>query len=83
MGGAKGNPLFAYMYQAFVTMYAHVDRIPEYFMIDVMLSAAYTHIPQVRGMIDTVPVNNIHRLYLADKLAESSVTLPADTYAYK
>ena len=83
MGGAKGNPLFAYMYQAFVTMYAHVDRIPEYFMIDVMLSAAYTHIPQVRGMIDAVPVNNIHRLYLADKLAESSVTLPADTYAYK
>ncbi len=83
MGGKPGNPLFAYMLQAFTTLYALTDRIPDYFMIDVMMSAAYTHIPQVRSMIDAEPVNNLHRLYLADKLADATVELPSDTYAYK
>lgn len=83
MGGKQGNPLFSYMLQAFVALYGLTDHIPDYFMIDVMLSAAYTHIPQVRAMIDAEPVNNLHRLYLAGKLADASVDLPADTYAYK
>lgn len=83
MGGMKGNPLFSLMYQAFVKLYTQTNRIPDYFMIDIMLSAAYTHIPSVRQMIDEVPQNNIHRFYLVNHLADRDINLPKDTYVYK
>ncbi|MEF2736683.1 polysaccharide biosynthesis protein [Bifidobacterium pseudolongum subsp. globosum] len=83
MGGMKGNPLFSVMYQAFVKLYSRTNHIPDYFMIDIMLSAAYTHIPSVRQMIDAVPQNNIHRFYLANHLNDGDIELPEDTYAYK
>lgn len=83
MGGIKENPLFSIMYQAFVKLYTRVNRIPDYFMIDIMLSAAYLHIPSVRQMIDEVPQNNLHRFYLADHLNDRDLELPKDTYAYK
>lgn len=83
MGGVKGNPLFTLMTKAFTAMYAKVARTPDYFMIDVMLSAAYTHIPSVRTMIDSVPANNLHRFFIAQHLGSSHLQLPEDTYAYK
>lgn len=83
IGGAPGNPLFTYMYQAFVTLYSLTDHTPDYYMIDVMLSAAYTHIPAVRKIIDAVPPNNLHRFFLAQHLGSAKRPLPADTYAYK
>lgn len=83
MGGTQGNPLFSYMLQSFITLYTLTNHVPDYFMIDVMLSAAYTHIPQVRSMIDSVPENNLHRFFLAQHLRDAKITLPTDTYVYK
>ncbi len=83
IGGVKKNPLFLLMNQAFVDMYKRVDHVPDYFMSDVMLSAAYTHIPAARKMIDAVPVNNTHRFYLVNHLADRDINLPKDTYVYK
>lgn len=64
-------------------MYKRVDHVPDYFMSDVMLSAAYMHIPAARKMIDAVPVNNTHRFYLVNHLADGDINLPKDTYVYK
>lgn len=83
MGGVQGNPLFSYMLQSFTILYTLTDHVPDYFMIDVMLSAAYTHIPQVRSMIDSVPENNLHRFFLAQHLGSAKITLPTNTYVYK
>lgn len=79
------NPFCRLMYQAFVQLYKDVTYNPEYFMIDVLLMAAYQHYPNVRKNIDVVPVNNPERFLLGDQLnnPRSTLNLPPNEYINK
>ena len=59
--------------------------LPDYFMIDVMLSAIYTHCPEFARMIDAVPDNNEGRFALSEQMDSTAATpdIPAGTYLNK
>lgn len=85
IAGAKGNPLFKCMYEALSKLVRLGKGVPEYFMIDVVLSEAYTHYPEFKRMVDSVPDNNLDRFKLSGQLqsTDEKPKLPADNYINK
>ncbi|MBR4540153.1 MAG: glycosyltransferase [Clostridia bacterium] len=53
-----GDPLAAFLTAALRTYWRKYPAMPDYYLIDELIDAAYRLIPQVRRMIDGVPLNN-------------------------
>lgn len=85
IAGVQHNPLFTIMEHSLVGMVKLGKGLPDYFMIDVMLSAIYTHCPEFARMIDAVPDNNEGRFALSEQMDSTAATpdIPAGTYLNK
>ena len=59
MSGSKGNPIFAYLQDAFIQWWNDFDMVIDYVILDYFLLAAYKRIPFFRESIDSVPDNDI------------------------
>ena len=58
IASTQGNPLFDYAGRSLTHLVTRGKGIPEYFMLDVMLSVAYTRHAEFTAMIDAIPANN-------------------------
>lgn len=56
--GKADNKLFAYVYDALLYWWKHHDKIVDYVIVDYIIWTAYCGIPQIKKLIDAVPVNN-------------------------
>lgn len=71
----RGNPLCSLVYQSFVNMYKELNYNPEYFMLDVFLMAVYRRSPDIRHILNNIPINNTERFLLSDQLCRPISTL--------
>ncbi|MBR3741240.1 MAG: glycosyltransferase [Clostridia bacterium] len=53
-----GDPLMTFLTDAYRTYWRKYADVPDYYLLDEMIDAAYRLIPAVRREIDSVPVNN-------------------------
>ncbi len=53
-----GDPLMAFLTAAYAIYWRKFADVPDYYLLDEMIDAAYRLIPKVKQMIDSVPVNN-------------------------
>lgn len=85
LASVPGNPFMKYIYDCFAKVFSVIDAVPEYFLFDAFIYNAYTHIPQVKAMIDAVPANNSASFDMSEQLnqVKTKPTLPEDTYINK
>ena len=84
----KHNPLFVKLAKAFELYLQQTDVFVDYFMFDQFVDMLYQRDPEIRRMIDEVPMNNakVHRLgSLLGEHFETAywATLTEDTYLFK
>ena len=58
MGCHPGDPLMIFLTEGYRTYWRKYADVPDYYLLDEMIDAAYRLIPSVRREIDSVPVNN-------------------------
>ena len=59
MAGSKGNPIFAYLQDAFIQWWNDFDMVIDYVILDYFLLSAYKKIPFFQKSIDSVPDNDV------------------------
>ncbi len=65
LASVPGNPFMDYIYRCFCKVFRKIPAVPEYFLFDAFIMNAYRHIPEVRAMVESVPINNTDSLELA------------------
>lgn len=85
LASVPGNPLMKYIYDCFVAVFSRIPAVPEYFLFDEFFHDAYMHIPQVRTMIDAIPVSNDGRFELSEQMDSTAAepTVAPGTYIHK
>ncbi len=88
LGGHKGNPIFGEVSRMFFEYLSKETVFVDYFMFDQFIDILYENNPQIREMIDDVPMNNpdVHALapILCDKTDMSSLAgLGSETFIFK
>ena len=85
IASTQGNPLFDYAGRSLTHLVTRGKGIPEYFMLDVMLSVAYTRHAEFTAMIDAIPANNEGRFALSEQMdsTEAQPRIPSSTYINK
>lgn len=53
-----GGPLMTFLTAGYKIYWQKYADVPDYYLLDAMIDAAYRHIPKVKQMVDGVPVNN-------------------------
>lgn len=84
----KNNPLFVKLAKAFELYLQQTDVFVDYFMFDQFVDMLYQRDPEIREMIDAVPMNNAHVHRLGALLGNSFdkvqwAALSEDTYLFK
>ena len=85
IASTQGNPLFDYAGRSLTHLVTRGKGIPEYFMLDVMLSVAYTRHAEFTAMIDAIPANNEGRFAQSEQMdsTEAQPRIPSSTYINK
>ena len=88
-GGYKHNIVFNYLKKAFEHYWQSNNTAIDYLFFDHLIEIGYDCIPDIKKMIDSVPINNIHRDDLQSSMNEKihankfySIIKP-DTVLYK
>lgn len=68
--GQKECPLFSYVYEALLYWWERHDRLIDYVIVDYVIWAGYTGVPEIKRLIDAVPANNENIWLMARKLNE-------------
>lgn len=71
MASGKGNPIFAFLSNAFYTYLKQENYLICYLLIDCFLALGYENIEKMRQLVDDVPVNNTDIFLMASKYNES------------
>lgn len=58
MQAQRGNRLMRFLSKAYEAYWQKYDTVIDYYLLDALIDAAWRHIPEVRQMIDHVPLNN-------------------------
>lgn len=53
-----GSPLVSFLAAGYAAYWRKYADLPDYYLMDEMIDAAYRHVPAVKRLIDGVPVNN-------------------------
>ncbi|GHV89636.1 polysaccharide biosynthesis protein [Spirochaetia bacterium] len=64
----KNNVFFNYMKDFFYAYWEKYDELIDYFLIDYAIALGYELIPQIRTMLDNVPINNPNLYSLQNNL---------------
>lgn len=88
-GGYRNGPLFEFMSEALAAFWLKNGRSIDYLLVDYLIEVAYSEIPVIRALLDSVPCNNPHRDDLQAAMNEAlpgtafdSIIQP-DTVLYK
>jgi hypothetical protein len=68
IGGNKNNMLFEFVKNFFFEYWKQYNILIDYFLIDYTIAVAYDSIPQIKKMMDDVPLNNQHLYVIQDNL---------------
>jgi hypothetical protein len=74
-----GDPLAAFLTEAYEIWWKRYGDVPDYYLLDELIDAAYRQLPRVKREIDAVPVNNERIFDLYDMRNEAY--LPEKTEA--
>lgn len=77
LGGWKGNVLYRFLVNAFERYWQTNDRAIDYLFFDHIILIAYTQIPAIQHLLDSIPDNNIHR---DDLQAAMNAAVPATDF---
>lgn len=89
LGGWKGNVFFRFLRDAFERYWQVSPCAIDYLFFDYVIELAYNRLPALRELIDSVPVNNLHRDDLQAAMNEArpasdfASILQPDTVLYK
>lgn len=61
LGGWRQQTLFEFMKDAFEQYWQTEDAAIDYLLVDYLIYLAREEVPYIRGVMDAVPINNVHR----------------------
>ena len=76
-GGYRNGPLFRFMRDALDASWTRSGRSIDYLLVDHLIALAYSEIPEIRALMESIPVNNLHR---DDLQAAMNEALPAEAF---
>lgn len=77
LGSFKNNPLVYFIKTAFETYWNNHENAIDYLLFDYLIELGYREIPQIKLLIDNVPINNIH---VDDLQAAMNANMPSDSF---
>lgn len=86
IGGCRLNPLFHYITDIYDEYWKKNNDLLDYLMTDCIIQSLYANIPQIKKMIQQVPVNNSGTFILEQHFNEDCrmlKTVPHDVYMHK
>lgn len=76
-GGYCGGLLFSFMRDSLALFWEKNGRSIDYLLVDYLIDLAYSEIPAIRVLMESIPINNPHR---DDLQAAMNAALPAEAF---
>lgn len=77
LGGYQNNVFFSFLKKSFELYWSKNDTAIDYLFFDCLIELAYQNIPEIKRLIDNVPLNNLRR---DDLQAAMNDRLPANKF---